>query len=437
MQFYKFWWRVFRDRNGKDSIIGRDSLLQNVSYLYPEDAKDNPFIGLQELRSIWNTSKSKKIPVFNQETLIFDRAERKRVGRSDYLRKIGISGTDFLAKSDLLAFRNILGLHLLLLNYFLGFIVAIIAIFKTKGRVNLALVIRAIFESHILLKILSGSTTTEIHDFVQYDVDSNALYLLLKEHFGSNILYFKYPSPGPLVSHNKHLLTDVLCINHIYHSEEVERFRTTMSFSKLKLVPPEGFFNYCDLYDKTNRIEGCGKMIGYYSHGGWIRQSSGHANDGLSIPEFEINLLSYLSRFLKIHPEVKLKVLLHPKEKLASNKAETQSFYDQFFQNSDQVVFSDRPSTNCFDEVDIGLGVYSTILFERLYCGFPTLIMSSSDSFPIVDSTLDLIMVTEECIDEKIGKGLQYSQREFFEKNNLTGFISERYKAQFQSPSIE
>ena len=57
----------------------------------------------------------------------------------------------------------------------------------------------------------------------------------------------------------------------------------------------------------------------------------------------------------------------------------------------------DRSSNEEFDEVNIGIALFSTLMFERIYFGFKTLLLPLNIAgFPIKESSFENICVTEQ-----------------------------------------
>ncbi|GAB5539200.1 MAG: hypothetical protein Salg2KO_13030 [Salibacteraceae bacterium] len=424
MMVLKEWWRILFKPSSDSHRIARRALLNNVSYLYPENDRGNPILGVVELKSIWTRrSDAPAIQINQNDQLVFDRSLAYSKLRSEYLAAQEVKIDGFISKSELLGYKRMLSPTTKVLLYAIAAMVAFRILFSPKASVNLALLIRALFETHILVKLLPVNFSGSLHDFVQYDTDSNAMYLVLKDAINGSYTHFKYPSPGPLMAHNRLMLTDVLCLNHPYHMEEVKAFGGDVIASRVMRVPPERFYEYFEHY--TNEAHESGRSIGYYSHGGWVRNAEGHAEDGLNIAQTEIRLLRLLADFLKQNPNQSLTIFLHPREKASQFQKQTVEHYGRIFPSGLDVIFAEKPAAECFQTVKIGLGVYSTILFERLVCGFPTLIMSPISDFPIQGSSLEPLLITEDNLDEKISELLDLSRLEILKKHQLEGYVDE------------
>ena len=330
-----------------------------------------------------------------------------------------------MSKNDIRCYKAILPIWERLQIYAFGFFIASKIVFNENNRVNWTLLIRIVLELSILKRLLSHSGPLEWHDFVQYDIDSNLIYLFLKELKGGQITYIKYPSPGPLALHNRLLLTDVLVVNHGYHLDELKYFAESIKFSKVVIRPPEGFFSYQENYANVQYCDN--DSIGYYSHAAWLRKLQGHTDDGLDILAAEETVLMKLADFVTKNPQMKLVLFLHPREKSLKYADKTHLYYRRFF--GDNFEIATVNSSEGFNLVKLGIGVYSTILFERLVCGYPTLIFSPADSFPIKDSVLDEIILNTENFERLTTKYIRMESKKFFDEPGIVTMVEDRFKA--------
>lgn len=272
--------------------------------------------------------------------------------------------------------------------FFFGLSNAFRCFFNRKNRVQYALHTVFVAELSALAFLVEREKVQGIYDFAPYLIDSNWAYLFLKEGLEN---YAKLPSPGPLKTHNRITLCDQLIISSAYHEEELPHLGQ-LRYTHLNKWVPEWAFTYIDRYWEKP-LESPKKTLGFYSHGSWLRRLEGHSDDKLRIDESEEQLLNDLSAFLDAHPDFHLTVFLHPRERKSADAATLKAHYDRFI-FSDRYDFSDgsSPSTHCFEQVDIGLAAFSTILYERLFCGFKTLIGNYyTPDFPIQGSVLEAI----------------------------------------------
>lgn len=77
-----------------------------------------------------------------------------------------------------------------------------------------------------------------------------------------------------------------------------------------------------------------------------------------------------------------------------------------------------------FDDINLAVSLYSTLMFERIYLGFKTIIAPFDyDEFPIKQSSLNHICVHNmEELYFKLDVNLKLTTIEFFEMNHLKSY---------------
>lgn len=368
-------------------------------------------------------SESRPLQKVDSLNYIFDSSVASKELRSRYLQRIGFEECHFIARNELIFYRKSIGFWVRVLALFQGLKWSVECIFSAQ-RVNKALLYRSLVEFICLVKSIDGETDSKVFDFNQFEVDSNLFYVAAKKLYGSKLVYYKFPSPGPLTLHNSILLTDILCYNTPYHFDEIEFLGDDIQYDELIRVPVEQYFTYESIY-KDIPVHDFKIDLAYYSHASWLRKSSGHADDGLNIIKFERKLLKCLKRLLESDKSIRLKIYTHPREREPSVVEKTIEFYSEFFEADHIVSFSElgTRSSHEFADVKVGVGVYSTILFERLSCGFPTLIMTPTSTFPLSSSRLSNVVIDETNAHEKIKGALKLSVQEFFDQHEINDYV--------------
>lgn len=300
----------------------------------------------------------------------------------------------FFSKNNLLL-RGGLFFNLKIISHIIILFFKLTFINKTKGnKVNFALALKEVIEIECFLHQLNKYNITELIDFANYEVDSNFLYLLLKQ---KNITVYKVPSPGPLYMHNKILLTDYLILSSGYQLEEIDKIKTIKTKYIIKAIPEMGL-NYLKKYignqiviDKVQKDNIY--TLGYYSHASWMRAKNKDADNGINLHQSEEITLHLISEFLNQNPKFSLKIFLHPREKKYPHKEHLYSYYNNILKNSKfQFAPVEMNSTDSFNEINVAIVALSTILFERLFVGKKILICKAGiKGFPIKESSLNNI----------------------------------------------
>ncbi|MFM7106086.1 MAG: hypothetical protein ACKOW8_11240, partial [Flavobacteriales bacterium] len=78
-----------------------------------------------------------------------------------------------------------------------------------------------------------------------------------------------------------------------------------------------------------------------------------------------------------------------------------------------------------FDKVNVAIASYSTIIYERLYCGMKILISGRSKlGFPLENSKLNNICFLEQQdFDKKLDEALNQTEEDFFRLNKLEAYL--------------
>lgn len=240
-----------------------------------------------------------------------------------------------------------------------------------------------------MLKYVKSNGIELVYDFLPYEVDSNFMYLLFRKN---DIGVFKIPSSGPLATHHKILLSDHLALSTPYHFEEVKKFESTIRVGQIHLWPPERAHLYFSRY-KENRTWEENGTIGFYSHGEWLRRAQKHSEIAGRIGEAEEAILGMLGSIVRSNPGFKLRVFPHPRELKPEVYPQMMAHYRRCIGHDSFEIFTEQGGTSQhFAKAEIAIAAFSTILYERLYSGYKTLIgnMFISD-FPMNLSPLNSI----------------------------------------------
>ena len=226
----------------------------------------------------------------------------------------------------------------------------------------------------------------KIYFFSTHEPEANLLaHLLMKK----NIKVVKIPNSNPLFMFNKNMVTDELILTLEYQFEEANLFYEDCDF-EIKRWHPIGLNKYYNI-NKENQSS---KKLCYYSHASWIRKSEDHHLPKFNEVELELNFLELIrnSNFFSNH---EVYICLHPKEKTSSNiLIKSKNYYKKIFGSN--VQFYNNSSFESFEEFELGFGAFSSILFERIHCGYKTLIFNNLISeFPILNSDFNYFVMSD------------------------------------------
>lgn len=430
LRLYKTLRLAFISDKNKLSVeyIAADSLYTCQTYRLGKDANIDRYLFVRILKEVLIKSliKFKYYKFKNESTdvvAVLDNSFDYIEIRKNYIKKLsGLNINLFFNKSQLLGFIGIINL-IKVFNYSIYvFIKGVIDSDARLKRINLALLIKELPEVSNLLTILKRNKVKVLFDFANYEIDSNFLYLVLKEN---GIKVYKIPSPGPLYMHNKNLLSDVLVISSAYQLEETKIFQTTILFNELICFYPE--LSPLKIDDKKEVIDSAKYIVGFYSHASWLRKKESHSDNGLNLLQAEESLLRMINNSL-VNSKFSLLIFLHPREK--SNFYETKVYYSQFL-NSVKFEFApmELASSQSFHLCNLAIVTLSTILFERIFEGYKIFISKGEVvGFPHHESKLNNICFSNKqellCL---LNESVQLSDSEFFEKFCLTEYKKENF----------
>jgi hypothetical protein len=293
-------------------------------------------------------------------------------------------------------------------------------------RSTLALTIAEIPEIAFLLQYAKRNRVHMVYDFLPYEVDSNFMYLLFREN---QIGVFKIPSSGPLATHHKILLADHLALSTPYHFEEIKKFYSTIRIGKYHLWPPEKAHMYYNKYKDNHSWDEAG-TLGFYSHGEWLRKAEKQSDYGGRIGDAEEAILGMLGNIVKQNPQYKLRIFPHPRELKEEVRNEMHAHYRRCIGHDSYEVFTLPGGTSQhFSKAEIAIAAFSTILYERLYSGYKTLIGNMFIfEFPMNQSPLNSICFkTQTELEELLQRFSNMEAETFFQTTQLANYRLEAY----------
>ncbi len=293
----------------------------------------------------------------------------------------------------------------------------------TENKSCTALIFNEFFEITNLVYILKTNGAKSLYFFCIFEKDANLTHLVLNK-FG--IETRKITSETPLAFWNKIILTDTLILCFEYQTDEAAFFKDTIRY-KLKTVwSPETAPSYISKYSSsTHKTTENKNVIGFYSTGNWIKSERGETLESATVLDEENNLKTMLSEYLKLNSSLELKIYLHPKEKSSLALSDTKAHYQSYFGMQNYSLANlDQPTSFLFDEINIAVSLFSTIVLERIYFGFKTIIMPLSyTNFPIQPSGLYNISVFSQAdLFAKIDDNLNLTNGDFFFKYGLQNY---------------
>ena len=411
-----------------DAYLAAVCLLEYPSYRLKESDQQDRLIGFRALRRTARRMFNSGLGLRNiqeQGTSLVIGGGSASKDIINYISRSGKAEIHTYMERDSMSLNGAAGWQLLFTLLPFGLRQALRCI-RSRYRRNLALSITEVVEIAFLLHYIKQHKLNPVYDFLPYEVDSNFMFLLLKEN-GTHVV--KIPSSGPMATHHKILISDDVVFSTPYHFEEYQKFRNTIKIRHQLLWPPERAHQYYSIYSQKKPLT-ARKTLGFYSHGEWLRREEKHSAYGGRIGDAELAILQYMGKFVTENPEYSIVVFPHPRENKTPVMPRRDIFYKQAFGNAPFTIspYSGGTSQN-FDKCDIALAAFSTILYERLYCGYKTLIGNMFIfEFPMNKSTLNNICFKQ--FDEMAALIRKYSdvdEKVYFEETGLVGYQLENY----------
>lgn len=429
--FIRFWlvYLVTRRPSQKNEYAAHN--LFQPTYRIPESERNHPLLVIKYFLKLilLTVSKRSNNPLVVEkegDVFIFDILRTNYNQRKNYINYFksdsNVSGGIF--KDELFYNSSFLyGFILVMLSFVWLPFLFISSLFK-KDRAPFAIVFRELVEVINLLEICHKLDIKQLYYFCIYEKDANISTIILKK---KGILINKITSEVPLSFWNKIIIADNLYICNGYHYDELKENKSSIFVSNIefwggeKILDNVSKYQYSVIPDK--------KSIGFYSTGTWLRDLENLMSKNKDLVKIEEQVKMIVKKFCKNNPEYQLIIFLHPRERKAKYAELTKNKYQKDFDGIDFQIEDDL-SINTYEKANLGIAFYSSVVFERLFYGFKTIIMpiGLQDKFPIKNSNMNLICVyTESDLYSKIIESCDLSNKTFFEKNKINHFAKYLY----------
>ena len=398
------------------------------TFRFPDKSKRDVLMTIRIYkRLLLNLLKKKQPIVFlntKSSSYIFDGTVYSIDTRNTYITNLtgSVSG-GFISKDNLIYRINFwLTVFFILCLSITFFPVFLLSLFHNK-KYHLALLLQEFIEVIQLQYLLKKNRITHLHYFCIYEREANLWsYILMK----SNIYINKIPSEVPLHFWNKIIISNELSTCFSYQKQEVEYYKQTMFVNKITNWVPETFFEAPERFLEKRELNNPPEFqIGFFSSGNWLRTYINDLDLGYNDKENEELLFKTLINYANEN-NIKLKVFLHPLEKKEQYNQVVFDYYKNFI--DDKIIFlADKniKSIEGFDTIEMGVALYSTLMFERLTLGFKTIIAPwDYVGFPIPNSSFaNVCSKSSDDIVELIDKNINLSTNDFFVQNQITDLV--------------
>lgn len=423
MIFFNLLFELLLKKSTDNSKI-REFFFNQHSYSLPESSKSDYFIHLKQVKRIL-------LKIWFTKTLFF---EKKYDSNSSSFAYILFSKDYSIYKEKLNDHDSINSIYskenLLLEHSFLikiamtiftitTFCLSQIYILLFKNNLkNISLFSENFLNSYFLINKLLKNKCKKLYFFYTHEPEANLISHFLIKH---GVYVVSIPNSNPLFMFNKNLIFSELVITLAYQFHEFNLFYKNKQSTFWNLPELTNFYNInFSSFQKGS--------ICYYSHASWLRKEFDHNITPFNEVKLEIDFLNYIKKHQLLR-DFSITICLHPKEKESEDiLLKSKIFYKSMFGEKISFHFSD--SRKSFKDFDLGFGTFSSILFERLHCGYKTLIFNNSiDEFPLNDSRLNQIIFSDYSLFvTKLSDTLNVSTNIFFEGIKDYTFILNKFK---------
>jgi len=351
--------------------------------------------------------------------------EKMHLAHIGYFSKVTVNGAVW--KNRLLGYFNVSDkiaqvIFLFLLSIFLTPFAII-----NKSRASIGLMFFEFVEMVNLLKIVKKNKIDTLFYYSIYEKDSDICAIALQK---AGVFVIKVSSSTPLKFWNQIIIADKLVVNTFQQLEETKVFKNTILAKEIEFWGPDETVSVFGRYTK-DMYEMNKNAIGYYSSASYVRALEKdlgiyNTSSGESVT------MTYLAEYIKTHPGIRLVVFPHPREKNEKYRQQMIEYYKRYFDGLNYTLMLDvRPSAYYFEEVNVGIAFYSSVIFERLYYGFKSMLfMPESSNVHLTElSNGEMCASSKEELFAKIDMFLPMTNTEYFKfvgavspiLNKLTG----------------
>lgn len=431
LSFFKYWIIYLITKKPKRKNEYAAFNLFQATYRIPQSERYNAFLVLKSYINLILilVSKQKASPLIREKegnAYVYDVLRTNYELRKNYVNyfkgKSSISGGIF--KDELYYSSSYLQLMALILLSFAWLPLLFISSLFKKDRAPFATIFREMAETINLLELCNKQNISELYFFCIYEKDANICTIILNKR---GILINKITSEVPLSFWNKIIIADNLYICNGYHYDELEENKSCVFVSNIEFWGGEKILDNISKYQSSVVPEK--KSIGFYSTGTWARDLENLMSKNKNLVTIEEEVKMIVKKFCQNNSEYHLIIFLHPRERKTKFVQLTKEKYLKDFEGIDFHIEEDA-SSNTYEKADVAVAFYSSIVFDRLYYGFKTIIMpiGLENKFPIKNSNMNLICTyTESELYSKIKESCGMSNKMFFEKNGINHFAKYLY----------
>jgi hypothetical protein len=299
---------------------------------------------------------------------------------------------------------------------------------NSKKKAQLALFLLEMVEWIKITTYCSKLRTRNFLFFCAYEKDANFISYLLMNEFHFSVQFV--PSPNPLGNFYKKVVCSIFTYTAPYQKYQYEELKENWYVKEFVNWPIFNHQHLKQLVPTFNYVT-IKNTVGFMSSGNWLREELGEKELGLGEREAEKQLMASLKEFIEKNNEVSLIIFLHPFEKRTLERIERSvAFYKNLFGDHFKLGDLKKSTIQQLDTVDVGVGVYSGVLFERLFVGFKTMfgLFNMPYNYFSDDRLLNISAYSIIDFNQKLQELIHLKNEEYIQKFNLQEYTFQNQK---------
>ena len=397
----------------------------NKSSIFSDSTNSDYFIVLKYFTRVISIP-IRKINCFSDyKLLIFDESQNAKKQRKEFLNfHLSDSGQyKFISYYELLTFTTIFHKLIFILIYLPFLAVYFLLSLNKINKASYALIYEYLIVLNQLIFISSKNKFKKLFYFSIHRPEANLFSYFLAKKIPEIL---KIASDTPIFFWNSNLISDTLILCNYYQFEEINQIKSTISIKNIMLWGPE---NSSKLVPNSNNFIGL-NTIGFYSTAAWLRLKKKKVSLVSQYTSDEENCLKYIINYIQQNnANVSLRIFLHPTEK-KTNKSIVLNYYKNVIGDFSNftIDFNENLSYNHFSEVNLGIAMHSSVLHERLYCGYKSIFYSKMHQFPLRNTLIEKITADSEAqLFRLIDKNFKISDHDFFVSNKIENYLHSNF----------
>lgn len=205
-------------------------------------------------------------------------------------------------------------------------------------------------------------------------------------------------STGPLLPNTPAVVASTVVLCNPFQLDEIAWMRDRgLAWPDAVLWGPE------DVVD-LETASACGvseahpEVLGLYTQGfrARVRRGTEPESTGARSAEHEERLRRLLIHYIDDHPDVELVVYPHPLERRIFREEGVHDLRDLEGHERVRIDWSSTSSLSCFSEVGLGVTTFSTVGFDRLHLGYPTIFFVTDEVSDEIPSPFQRLFIRDD-----------------------------------------